>query len=73
MQEQKQGLLARLDRLGLVLQIVIGLVVGVAVGALVRGMAMDVPAGQTPPAAVDLTLELGKLLGGNYQDRKSVV
>ena len=66
MQEQKQGLLARLDRLGLVLQIVIGLVVGVAVGALVRGMAMDVPAGQTPPAAVDLTLELGKLLGGLF-------
>ena len=62
---EKQGFIARLDRLGLVMQIVIGLLAGVAVGAVAHN-AMPADPGVAAPQFVSLVGELGKLLGGLF-------
>ncbi|MDO4706488.1 MAG: serine/threonine transporter SstT [Comamonadaceae bacterium] len=52
---EKPGLIARLDRMGLVLQIVIGLLAGVLVGWLARSSGIEAQVG-----------EVGQLLGGLF-------
>ena len=62
---EKQGFIARLDRLGLVMQIVIGLAAGVLVGAVAHN-ALPADPDVAPPQFVTLVGELGKLLGGLF-------
>ena len=60
-----QRLMDRIDRLGLVMQIVIGLMAGVAVGAVTRAFMPDAP-GVPQPEFVTYVGETGKLLGGMF-------
>lgn len=62
---EKQGFIARLDRLGLVMQIVIGLAAGVLVGAVAHN-ALPADPDVAAPQFVTLVGELGKLLGGLF-------
>ena len=60
---EKQGFIARLDRLGLVMQIVIGLAAGVLVGAVAHN-ALPADPDVAPPQFVTLVGEGGEQGGG---------